>query len=388
MFVHFVCTSGLPMPELITQITVNSAKPKEKPYDIRDSKVTGFLLRVLPTGKKKYYCQYSRGKRKFIKDAALWTPTQAREEAKAILGKAASGYDLSISRAEKITLKTFIEDEYGPWVEVNRKDGEATLKRLKSRFDRFLSKKLSEVSADDAEKWRTSRLKDGAKPATVNRDITTLKATLSKAVEWGMMPANPLASVKPLKVDTRGKVRFLSKDEEMRLRKLLDSKGGRRPKLMKPLILLALNTGMRRGELFHLTWKNVNFSTKTITVAGEKAKSGSTRHIPMNAEAVQLLEDWKKISKGELVFPGKDGAPLNNTKKSWATILDDAKIEGFRFHDLRHTFASNLVMAGVDLNTVRDLLGHGDLKMTLRYAHLAREHKAAAVELLAGACNG
>ena len=375
------------MPELITQITVNSAKPKDRPYDIRDTRLTGFLLRVLPSGKKKYYCEYARGKRRLIKDAALWTPTQAREEAKAILGRAAEGRDLSISRAEKITLKTFIDDEYGPWVEVNRKDGAATLKRLKSRFDRFLSNKLSEVSPDDLEKWRTSRLKNGAKPATVNRDITTLKAALSKAVEWGMMPANPLAIVKPLKVDTRGKVRYLSKDEEKRLRKLLDSKGGRRPKLMKPLILLALNTGMRRGEMFHLTWKNVNFRTKTITVVGEKAKSGSTRHIPMNAEVVQLLKEWKKTSNGGLVFPGRDGAPLNNTKKSWATILSDAKIADFRFHDLRHTFASNLVMAGVDLNTVRDLLGHGDLKMTLRYAHLAPEHKAAAVELLTGVEN-
>ncbi|NOY71879.1 MAG: site-specific integrase [Gammaproteobacteria bacterium] len=370
------------MPELITQITVNSAKPKGKPYDIRDTKVTGFLLRVLPTGKKKYYCQYARGKRKFIKNAELWTPTQAREEAKAILGKAASGHDLSISRAERCTLKTFIDDEYGPWVDVNRKDGDATLKRLKTRFDRFLTQKLSEVGAEDIEKWRTARLKGGTKPATVNRDITTLKATLSKAVEWGMLPINPLASIKPMKIDSRRKVRFLSKEEEKRLRKLLDSKGGRRPKLMKPLILLALNTGMRRGELFHLTWQNANFRTKTITVVGEKAKSGSTRHIPMNAEAVQLLKDWEKISKGELVFPGQDGTPLNNTQKSWATILSDAKIEGFRFHDLRHTFASNLVMAGVDLNTVRDLLGHSDLKMTLRYAHLAPEHKAAAVELL------
>ncbi len=372
------------MPETITQITVNSAKPKAAPYDIRDAKVTGFLLRVSPAGRKKYYCQYARGKRKLIGNAELFTPTQAREEAKAILGQAASGQDLSISRAEKCTLKSFIDNDYGPWVETNRKDGEATVKRLKACFDDLLSKKLSEMNAWIVEKWRSKRLKAGIRPATVNRDITTLKAALSKAVEWETLSTHPLASIKPIKTDSRGKVRFLSADEEKRLRKVLNEKGGRRPKLMKPLILLAMNTGMRRGELFHLTWQNVNYNTKTITVVGEKAKSGSTRHIPMNAEAVQVLKDWQKISEGELVFPGKDGAPLNNTKKSWATTLDDARIIGFRFHDLRHTFASNLVMAGVDLNTVRDLLGHGDLKMTLRYAHLAPEHKAAAVELLAG----
>ena len=83
-----------------------------------------------------------------------------------------------------------------------------------------------------------------------------------------------------------------------------------------------------------------------------------------------------------LVFPGKNGKRFNNIRRSWAGVLDAAKISGFRLHDLRHTFASRLVMAGVDLNTVRELLGHSDYSMTLRYAHLAPEHKAAAVARL------
>lgn len=363
----------------LIQQTVEKAKAKDKPYEIRDTSLKGFILRVQPSGLKTYYCEYGYGKREKIGRAEFYTPKQARNEALRIL----SG-DVKEKKKVDPTLTGFLEGDYGPWVKANRKDGEATLKRLEACFDDLLTKKLSEINAWIVEKWRSKRLKDGIKPATINRDITTLKAALSKAVEWGTLPVHPLSSIKPIKTDSRGKVRFLSKDEEKRLRKVLESKGGRRPKLMKPLVLLALNTGMRRGELFHLAWKDINFSTKTVTVVGEKAKSGSTRHIPMNAEAVQVLEDWQKISEGDLVFPGKGGVPLNNTKNSWSTTLDDAKIKGFRFHDLRHTFASNLVMAGVDLNTVRDLLGHSDLKMTLRYAHLAPEHKAAAVELLVG----
>jgi integrase len=107
------------------------------------------------------------------------------------------------------------------------------------------------------------------------------------------------------------------------------------------------------------------------------------RHIPMNQEALEVLQGWQAQTTGRgLVFPAKDGRPLNNIKKSWTAVLETAGIKNFRFHDLRHHFASRLVMAGVDLNTVRELLGHADLTMTLRYAHLAPEHKAEAVSRL------
>ncbi|HKF95733.1 MAG TPA: tyrosine-type recombinase/integrase, partial [Gammaproteobacteria bacterium] len=110
---------------------------------------------------------------------------------------------------------------------------------------------------------------------------------------------------------------------------------------------------------------------------------GQTRHIPLNAEALNVLRQWRNQTKAEgLVFPGKHGNRLDNVRKSWASVLDAAYITGFRWHDLRHDFASKLVMAGVPLNTVRDLLGHADLATTLRYAHLAPDHRAQAVGML------
>jgi len=103
----------------------------------------------------------------------------------------------------------------------------------------------------------------------------------------------------------------------------------------------------------------------------------------LNDEALSVLRQWQKQIKGEgLVFPGKNGSRLDNVRKSWAGLLKNASITGFRWHDLRHDFASKLVMAGVPLNTVRDLLGHADLTTTLRYAHLAPDHRAQAVALL------
>jgi integrase len=123
-----------------------------------------------------------------------------------------------------------------------------------------------------------------------------------------------------------------------------------------------------------------------LTVRGEGAKTGQTRHVPLNSEAVRVLTIWKPApvcEGGWCVFSGADSStPVIAIKKPWGLVLKAAKVGSFRFHDLRHTFASKLVMAGIDLNTVRELLGHSSLAMTLRYAHLAPEHKAAAVEAL------
>ena len=140
---------------------------------------------------------------------------------------------------------------------------------------------------------------------------------------------------------------------------------------------------MRRGELLSLRWQNANLDRDVLTIEAVNAKSGKTRHIPLNPKAKSALTNWKNDCESLLwVFEGKPEQPLKDIKKAWSTILEDAKIKDFRFHDLRHHFASRLVMAGVDLNTTRELLGHGSLDMTLRYSHLAPEHKAMAVNLL------
>jgi integrase len=125
-------------------------------------------------------------------------------------------------------------------------------------------------------------------------------------------------------------------------------------------------------------------SEVSVSVTGDIAKSCKTRHVPLNILALQCLNDWRINGNDTgLIFPNpQTGVQFDNVKKAWAGILKAAEIKEFRWHDMRHHFASKLVMAGVDLNTVRELLGHADIKMTLRYAHLAPEHKAKAVARL------
>lgn len=401
------------MKAIINTTLLSQIKPTTSEYDIWDTKLTGFILRINPNGNMVYRCEYARGKRVTIGNAKILTPIQARDRAKEILADVVKGIDPLAAKKETkdITLQSFIENDYAPWVKAHRKSGDKTLSRLRHCFFKpFGDKQIKDLTVLDLEKWRTQKLNQGRKPVSVNRDLIALKAALSQAVAWNISDIHPLVKLKQLKADNSVKIRFLDKDEEQRLRSILDKReekirtGRKRanewrkernyellPDLdgqvfadyIKPMVILSMNTGLRRGELFNLTWKDIDLKRAVLTVIAESAKSGKTRHVPLNSEALNILNLWSGQSKdSSLVFANPDGQRFNNVTKAWANILKAAQIENFRWHDMRHHFASKLVMAGVDLNTVRELLGHSDIKMTLRYAHLAPEHKAMAVEKL------
>jgi integrase len=305
----------------------------------------------------------------------------ARAEAKRSLGETdKDGNPVSAVTKKVNTFGDFMREHYEPWVTAERKAGVQTVQAIKAQFDELYSKPLNKISPWDIEKFKATRLKAGTHPATVNRDLGRIKAALAKAIEWDLLDAHPLTKVKPAKSADEGRMQFLSDRDEKALRKALEArekKAGRMGDHLMPMTLLALNTDMRRGELTSITWNDVNLQTKTITIRAGCAKSAKARHTPLITEAMQVLKTYKKQSD-------IDGRLFNvvSVKKSWGALATAAGLSTFRFHDLRHPFASKLVMAGVDLNTVRELLGHADIRMTLRSSHLAPEHKAAAVEKL------
>ena len=416
------------MREKITQTTlkailndISQGHTPDKPYEILDTDLKGFLLRVQPSGKMTYYYTYrinGRRARYRIGQYPGIKPVPARDIAERLAAKVANAIDPQVEKKQLkkeeerralLTLRGFLDRRYGPWVEAERKTGKAMVRRVRTCFEDLLDRPMSEITPWVIDKWRAQSTRNGKAKTTINRDVVALKSALSKAVEWAVIDTHPLSDVKPIKVDDGEAARYLSAEEENRLRKALSDRETRirserasanewrrvrgyapYPDLsgqvyvdhLRPMVLLALNTGLRRSELFHLEWRHVNLHTRTLTIVGHKAKSGQTRHIPLNDEATSVLQNWKARNTG-LVFPGRDGKPLDNVRKAWANVLEAAEITDFRFHDLRHTFASKLVMAGVDLNTVRELLGHKNIEMTLRYAHLAPEHKAEAVARLA-----
>jgi site-specific recombinase XerD len=404
----------------ITRELLRDIKPAKNAIDIADTKLAGFGVRVMPSGAIHYNIRYtdSSGRRTRYSLNMSFPATNvsdARAQAKIKLGEVEKGSDpAELKRAkspETLTLFSFIDDEYGKHLHSKSKNADVTIRRLKSCFEQFKNKPLSEIDLRAIDKWRAKKVKDGLSVTTVNRDIGCLKPLFSQAVLWKILPTNPLTAVKPIKSDADPIVRFLSNEEEKRFRAAIDArevrdKEGRiranvwrtarkydvLPELddsqfvdhLKPALLLSINTGIRRGELMKLLWTDVNLEQDaSLFVRGESSKSSKGRHVPLNDEAKNTLIQWKKQQGNtEYVFTGQDGKPITDFKTAWHNLLEKAEIKNFRWHDMRHHFASRLVMAGVDLNTVRELLGHSDLKMTLRYAHLAPAHKMNAVQLL------
>ncbi len=384
----------------LTLRTVEAAKPSAAPYEIRDADITGLLLRVQPTGVKSFYVELARGIRVRIGRYPVLTVEGARTQAKANLGEFARSGERPRPRVKVESFGDFIRDRYAPWFLAERKRGERNIAAIDAQFGDLYKRPLGDISAWLIEKHKAARLAAGLSPATVNRDLVRIKAAFAKAVEWELLPEHPLRNVKRAKGENSGHVRFLSDTEEQALRIALDARERgnelRRERgntwrtqhgqaalpaitgycdHLMPMVLVSLNTGLRRGELTAITWADVNMPGKLLTVRAGYAKSGKARHLPLNSEAMDVLRRYRGQSSGDgRIFPVLDA------KKAWAAVLKTAGIDGFRWHDLRHSFASRLVMAGVDLNTVRELLGHSTLAMTIRYAHLAPEHRAAAVE--------
>jgi site-specific recombinase XerD len=411
----------------IKAIVSSLDSPLDKRFDLRDTAIKGFVANFTTKGSIKFYLRYrnSQGRQKtyVIGSYGPVTTAMARDIAKEKMGEVAKGIDI---QGEKLnarlgmasqfdsTLRAFINSKYADWIRTERKTGEEALARILRNFEELLDTPMNQITSWQLTSWRKTRLQNNVSPSTLNRDISTLKALLAKAVEWGDLQTHPLNTLKPLKTDKTGVIRFLSEEEAKRLRLALDERQVRQRQqrsnhinwlearkrrkvhpfpesytdYLKPLTILALNTGMRRGELFDLRVHDLNFEQRILTVKGETAKSGTSRYINLNREAVRTLETWlkeQKLNADDLVFANpKTGERLTNIRKSWGNLMEAARISKFRFHDLRHTFASNLVMKGADLYTVKELLGHSSIETTQRYAHLAPEHKARAVELLNG----
>jgi site-specific recombinase XerD len=277
-------------------------------------------------------------------------------------------------RARKVSFAELAKDalEYSKAHKRSYRDDEVRMARLRE----WLGQRPAEsVSPQEIERWLLAKAED-LKPATLNRYRALLSLVYRLAMQNGKVQSNPARLVRQRK-EENGRIRFLSTEEELALRAAI-----RKDYLNREAELdLALNTGLRRSEQFGLTWDGVDFERRVLTVL--RSKNGEARHIPLNDAAILALRSVEAYKNGSpYVFLASDGTRLCSPRFWFSAAVEAAGLKDFTWHCLRHTFASRLVMAGVDLRTVQELMGHKTIQMTVRYAHLAPQHRLAAVQRL------
>ncbi|MHB8232077.1 MAG: site-specific integrase [bacterium] len=279
---------------------------------------------------------------------------------------------------ETINNYTFSElaDKYLEFIDGRLKSFYDTSLFVKTLLKRFKDTRLADFSMQDLELLQSDWINQNFSIAYANRLTAILKRMFTKAYDWEMIDEDILKRVrkaKQLKGENK-RLRYLSEEEAERLISNCEP-------YLRPIVITALMTGMRKSEILHLTWDRVDLKNKVILL--DKTKNGERREIPINNILYNVLSGIVRNLKTDYVFYNPETLkPYYDVKKSFTAALRKSHILDFRFHDLRHTFASWLIMGGIDLTTVKELLGHKDIKMTLRYSHLAASHISNAVKIL------
>lgn len=265
------------------------------------------------------------------------------------------------------------------WANENYKRPERDHAAVKVLLSHFEGRNVHSLSLFDVEKFKSARKKEGRKPETINKELGALRRMLNLAVDGTLdvkISKNPLAGMKLLRVPER-RYRVIKGWEFEKLYAAA-------PLHFKPILLCAYVTGCRRGEIVKLKWSEVDLEKRRIHVI--ETKNGESRSIPISGNLYKTLSEMQPLASGECVFTGHLGKPYTSAtawKSAWSSTLKKAGTEKCRFHDLRHSFVSRLLVdEGVDYATVMSLSGHKDIKMLLRYSHTSEAAKETAIRKL------
>ncbi len=366
------------MPKL-TKIYVEKLEPQEADCIFWDDKISGFGVKVTPLGRKVYLLKYrnkeGRQRKPVIGIHGQITCENARDVAQDWLADIAKGKDPSMERSvsrKAPTVSELCERYMEEHSKLHKKEN--TLKLEKFYIKKFIkpmlgSLKTASVTKLDIAKFH-SALRDT--PSQANRILQTLSKMFSLAETWKIRPqhTNPVKGIQKYKEESRE--RFLTQEEIKRLNDVLDKAEheGRESLYFLNLIRLLMLTGARLSEIQTAKWAWVDFSNGILNLPDSKT---GKRTIYLSPSALDILVKTPKIEGNPYIIAGaKDSAPLNNATKPWYRIRKEAGLEDVRIHDLRHTFASLLIGQGFSLQMVAKLLGHGDTRMSERYAHLTK----------------
>ena len=332
-------------------------------------------MRIYKRGKYYWFDYTFKGKR--IRRSLGVTDRKSAKELAAIYVEQIRKGELGVIDDKPIlfedAVKIYLEEYYKNHVSPTTFKTEQRRANLLSNY--FKGKFLHEITTKMVERYINMRLQY-VKPATINREIAFLKGLYRKFNEWQYLKFNPMKEIRFLK-EPPGRVRYLEEDELKRLFSALENF----PLHFKAIVLLALYTGLRKGEILSLKWGDIDFNNEIITVT--QTKNNERRVIPLNHQVIKILKKLPIDLRSRYVFVNPHtGKPFVDVNRQWYKLLKIAGIEDFRFHDLRHTFASYLAMSGESPLVIKELLGHKSLAMTQKYSHLSHKQLVDAIHKL------
>ena len=315
------------------------------------------------------------------------TERQAKEALKSRVGSIVQG-KFDIAQTKSYQLFSKLIEQYLEYSKAHKKSYERDTTSVKHLKPFFGNNRIDDINPWLVEKYKMKR-KEEIKAlhsdkderdisfASINRELAFLKHCYTMAIKWEKIDKNPVKGIKMFK--EKSIERYL---EEHEIMALLEACRESKNKALEPIVITALNTGMRLREILYLQVKDLDFRNSIINI--EDTKNGERGKIPMNDYLKIILEKYLEGHKHEYVFCRQDGTPFYNIRDAFHAALDRAGIKDFRFHDLRHTFASHLALKGVDLYTIQKLGRWKTLSMVTRYAHLSQQHQQNAVSALEG----
>lgn len=363
----------------LTDAAIARMRPRDREYTVWDSRAPGLGVRVRPTGGKSYVMLHDAGggsRRASLGPVAAMDIARARRECLARQAAGAPDGDAAPSRVVP-AFREFVEGEwkrthFERYKPSTRKGVRALLEiRLLPAFG---ASPLDRIAPAHVRRWFAVFSRTA--PGNANHALSLLRRIMNFAIARGHIEKNPTRGIRPNRRPPL--TRFLSRDEIARLHKALDEQAQRGERFRQPadIVRLLLLTGCRRSEIVCLRWAEVR--DRALMLADGKT---GPRTVPLNSQARRIL-DRQPRGEGEFVFPSSQdpSRPRHPDLSLWYRVRREAGIEDVRLHDLRHTHASHAVMNGVPVPVVARLLGHSNVRMTMRYAHLADRDIEAAAE--------
>lgn len=366
-----------------------SCPPYKKRVDYWDTQIPGFILECRPSGGKTYWLRYfdhdQRQRSVKIGRYGDITHDTARKKAKQLRSQAVLGGDPAGDKTKRKAVPTYarLAEQHIAHARTYQKRPENTERVINAHLiPRWGKLKLTEITSQEIARWFGEKAEEGLAPATVEKIRVVFGKGFELARQWKLFDSNPVRDV-PRRKFSNARERYLTAAEAKRLMAAVEQSANTQ---LKHIVKLLLLTGARKNELLQAQWKHVDLERKAWLIPD--SKTGKARYVPLSQAAIAIIKGLPTWEKCPWLLPNPETTkPYTCIKHPWVTARKKAKLPDLRIHDLRHSAASFMINAGIDLYAVGRILGHADHQSTMRYSHLADDTLLAAVEAGAAGLN-